>query len=488
MAKGPQKIEADILNDFQREMHTAFDDDPAEIRMTSIFMKHFQKVTYYSQYTALMASTSHIDGEVITFTVSRLYHILFYAYILQTYPALRVKPEFSDDYQICWSHNLATNTTVQGQLRYDTDEIQTIDHVWHDLVAEYYRKAGFDNWYDECVGNLPFLENWSNFLPEYTTSVIQPFSYARDSTVGIQLFLFESTSSVIHEYHLRNTVVDLLRMRRRKAVDLLGTKYEWEEVEVDPEILEGGITAMSKLKAPEMWGRYAYIMDDELEWHKDCSFRTTVDAEGKTRYKDKIMYIEDVIAFDSHEPKSYGSKVEVQINCPYQAKAMFYMVENLQSEKNRNYSNYTTNSGNAYEGWSPIEATTFNDGKTNRLDALDHIHTGRIEAGKHFPSAPRVKGYHAYSFSYDSTTLHADVGLLMNNNCKLVVTLGNTSPFEKQKRGHRSTLDRLKASDKDLLFLLRVRLLVIKRLAIRKLDAEKFKILLGNEAVATSHA
>jgi len=61
---------------------------------------------------------------------------------------------------------------------------------------------------------------------------------------------------------------------------------------------------------------------------------------------------------------------------------------------------------------------------------MDSDHADKMEPWYHFPSPPSEPGYNAYSFSMDSTSLDAEIGIVMEGlKAKLVVTLGNTNPF-----------------------------------------------------------
>ena len=171
------------------------------------------------------------------------------------------------------------------------------------------------------------------------------------------------------------------------------------------------------LPIPELWGRYALITDDEREWRKT--------------QKNKV-YIEDVVVHSSDDPTRYGSTVPIGLQTEMPTKAIFWVAENLEASKYNNYSNFTTNSADLYSGWNPIMSTKLTYGSTPRIE-LDYDSFDRIEPWYHFPSAPYQPGYNAYSISYDSSSINADIGIVFKDlGAKLVPKLGNTDPFLKK--------------------------------------------------------
>lgn len=474
------KFEFDILNDFQKELHLTEDIDGSEkedavVELTSAFYREFRKTTWYSQFTARLKCNA-TENELV-FTANNTFHCLLYTYMRQTFPALRIKKDFKGRVQVCWPHNLGTNHVLEGRVKFDDDVPQTIDSHWYDIYSQFYMKPGFRDHYNVCVGNVKFLEEWTDFLPEYTTNVIQPFYYMQDVSRAIPLYYFSSLSTVTQNYSVRNEIDRLLRMRIKTGQRENGETI-WKEIPVNYKYIEGaGSTGI--LKTPELWGRYAYLTEDEVRWYKECS--TGDDPSDK---RGKVFYIEDVIACESVNPSSYGAKVPVDLDCKTPAKAMFWVAENLTSRENRNYSNYTTNPDSVYLGWNPIKRVSLSYGGSPRFDDMESDHFDKIECWKHFPSAPAEAGYNGYSFSLDSTSLDADVGIVMDGiKARLVSTLGNTDPYLKPVKENdekKASIDELdidvttgSAGDK---FSIHVRLLVMKKLIIRKVGDDKFDI------------
>lgn len=493
MSTSIAKFEFDILNEFQKELH--FTSDSRE-EVTSIFYREFRKQTWYSQFTARLRPGG--SENELTYTVNNTFHQLLYTYMRQQFPALRVKKAYRGEVQICWPHNLGTNYVIQARLKFDDDIPQTIDNVWYDIVSQFYMRAGFRDHYNICVGNVPFLEKWSDLLPEYTTTILQPFYHAADPSKAIPLFYFSSLSTITYNYTVRNKIEDLLRMRiKTGTIDVQCGETEdgkpvmkkepvWKEYAVNFKYIEGA-GSTGALKTPELWGRYAYLTEDEIKWYKECDVQEMAEGDKKVlRFKDKIIYIEDIIACESANPETYGSKVSVDLDCKTPSKAIFWVAENLTARKNRNFSNYSTCSDDVYKGWNPISKVSLAYAGAQRLEDMDSDHFDKMECIKHFPSPPAEPGYNGYSISHDSTSLDAEVGICMDGiKARLIPTLGNTDPFlkpvkvaedEDKKRVSIDELDTREENGKGDRFLIHVRLLVMKKMVIRKIGDEKFEI------------
>lgn len=486
MSSNLARFEFQILNDFQKELHLIFgeNEEPEDgIEIISSFYRKFQKSTWYSQCTSKLKC--NVTENELVYTVNNTFHCLLYTYMRQTFPALKVAKKYHGLVEICWPHNLGTNYVCEARLKFDDDVPQTIDSYWFDIYSQWYMKPGFDKHYNICVGSLPFLENWSSFLPEFTTNVMQPFYYMRDVSLALPLFYFSSQSTVTQNYTVRNTIGSLLRMRINTNKENPSSPI-WKETAYNANYVEGaGSTGV--LRVPELWGRYAYLTDVEIDWYKECSMEEVSDnpdPKKGTLVNQKTFYVEDIIACESDNPNCYGAKVGIDLDCKTPAKAMFWMAENLTAKNNRNFSNYTTAADNLQEGWNPIRSVSLSYGGHTRLDNMDSDHFDKIEPWVHFKSAPWQAGYNAYSFSLDSTSLDADVGIIWDGlKARLTATLGNTDPSLKPVKRYDETkvlLDELEEegilTNSNDYFKIHVRLLVMKKMIVKKLGENRFEI------------
>lgn len=418
------KIDYESLNLFQREMHTV----RPEEEIYSTFQHDYRRMTWYTKISEKLQAGGGEDE--LIFRANSTYHYLLDTTMHQVFPAIRVKEKFRGHIRICWPHNLGHYNFHTASLKFDNENPQNIDPVWLDQFSQWFGKPGFRDLYNQCVGNVPLLEEWSEFLPEYTTTVKHPWYYHKDSALGIPLFLC-SASVISFTYKLRRKIIDLLRMQALRDVkdekgnilrdDKGKPLQEWVPCKCEPNFLDG-LGSSGLLPHPELWGSYAYIDPTEVDYWK-CKTEHT-------------FYIEDVIMCNSLNTTTYGSGVSVDLDCKTPCKAIFWNAENIQASKFNNFANYTTDTGNVYMGWDPCEKVELKYGNVSRLPEMHHHHFDRMEAIHNFPSAPTDAGYHAFAFTSNIMSLDAEPGIVMTGmKAKFIVNINNTDPYLKPVRG-----------------------------------------------------
>lgn len=468
------KLELNSITEFQEEIHVpTIDSEGNPEPITSIFYHEFQKSTWYTHI--LVKIPCHLDDDNYVFKANTTFHYLKYTYIIQAFPSIRIKPEHKDQYKICWPHNVAINAITQARFNVDDDPFGWFDHIWLDEYFQHFMPAGFRELHNINVGNLPFLENWSDELPFYETSLHQPWPYAQDTGCAFPLYFCSKDTSVSHVYEMKTRVADLLRMAKC-VTDKNGDKVWVEMKDVDFTVLEG-VNSVSKLKRPEMWGCYAYVTDNEVEWNTTCK-----ESEGK------VFYINDVVACDQTNTETYGKSAVVDLYCETPCKAIFWVAENVDATDKRNYSNYTTDSTNLYRGWNPIEHVTLKYGKTTRINQMKSLHFERMQSWYHLTSPPAVAGHSVYSLADKCVSIDAEVGLVFSKlrGTRMIFSLKNTDPFQLKHKfyseeeeyseaeefldSHTSYVDDVESDSKynSPNFRMRVRLLVMKKLKIEK--------------------
>lgn len=394
------------MTPFQRDIHVAND---ASEDILSHFYKAFVKSTWYSSVPMKLKRTS--DGEETVYSVNNSFHYLEYSYMRFQSPPVRVKPELKGRVRIAWPHNLGTNIVTQAAFKEDDDTYQTWDSVWADIYFQFYQSSGAgkrEN-HNIYIGNTTCLEDWSEFLPSYPINVDQPWFYSMDSALAFPIFYKNSQTRAEHRYTFRLRITDLLRVQylHKDGKWKNSTKALHKYVDISP---------TATIKVPELWGRYAYISEKEIGWHK-CD-------------TNRVFFTRDIEICDTPNPNKYKTTAEIPLHCINPCLAFFWVAENRDATDNHNYSNYTTCSDDLYSGWDPIRTTTLKYGTTTRLDNMPSDHFSAAECRKHFPSAPSERGYHGYSFAADSTNFHGDVGVVLANlNAKLHCTINNNNIF-----------------------------------------------------------
>lgn len=418
------KLDINSLTEFQKELH--YSKDPKNEKDT-VKLRFSCNIDKYAWSTHTKSKMSHIadEGEVI-YTASKKFDVLFKTSIHINLPPIKVKDKYKKTYRICYPHNPGHNICNQGELKIDDDHREMIDSVWMDIHSQYYCKngAGMREHYDRMVGNLPCLLEWGTELPGVPLVVPQPYSYSRNTRVGL-LILQSPNNTITHHYKMKTKITDFLNMQVKiKNPD---KTYYWQDIPCKMQYLEtpGDI---KEIPIPEMWGRYALMTDSERKWQK------SIDPETGEQAKDPMIhvsYIEDIIMTTSNNPTPLGSTAVIPLHSKTPCKAIFWVAQNIKNIENRNLSNYTTNSEDLYRGWNPCSVVDLKYGGANRLDKVSHEHFELSEPWDFFPSAPAEPGYNVYPFCFEPSTLNADTAIVLDPlNVSLQIKLGDTDPFK----------------------------------------------------------
>lgn len=388
------KLELNSLTPFQQEIHTTSN---MSEEIISSFYQPFMKCTWYTSLPMRLKCTS--DGDETIYAVNDSFHFLNYTYMRFVLPHVRVKPELKGRVRIAWCHNVGSNITLQACFKEDDETYHTWDHVWADIYSQFYQYhgAGKRENHNVGVGNVSCLEEWSEALPAYPINIDQPWFYSTSPTMAFPIFFKNSLTRAEHRYTFRRKITDLLR------VQIMGKDRKWKDVansKIASRYIEGDYKS-DTIKTPELWGRYSYITENEVSWHK-C--RT-----------ERVFYTHDVEVCDTANPSVFGANAEIDLHTTNPCLAFFWVAENVNATAIRNFSNYTTDDNDIYSGWDPVRNTTLLYGTAKRLDNMPSDHFSIAEPRKHFPSAPNERGYHGYSFAGDSTNIHADIGVVLSN-------------------------------------------------------------------------
>lgn len=400
------KEELASLTDFQRDIHVM--SNLAE-DIISNFYRAFIKSTWYSSIPMKLKCTT--DGDEVVYSVNNSFHFLMYSYMRFSLPPIRVKSDYKARVRIAWCHNVGTNQILKAVFKEDDDTFHTWDNIWADMYFQFYQSAGAgkrEN-HNIGIGNVKCLEDWTEFLPPYPINVDQPWFYSMDPALAFPIFYKNSQTRAEHRYTFRRKIVDLLR------VQILGRERKWKDTTRKAhQYLD--INSTSTLRLPELWGRYAYITEPEIKWYKCKQTRT--------------FFTRDVEVCDTQNPNKFNSTAEINLHCTNPCLAFFWVSENREASNNHNYSNYTTDTQDLYAGWDPIKTTTLKYGTTTRLDNMPSDHFSIAEPRKHFPSAPDTRGFHGYSYAWDSTSYHGDIGIVFSSmNAKLYCRVANNNIF-----------------------------------------------------------
>lgn len=413
------KLDINGLTMFQKELHYPDDNnnptDPKN-RVNSRFSCTVEKNAWSTHTKAKMIHAAE-ENEVV-YTASKKFDVLTKSEIhLSTIP-IKVKDKLRKRVQICVPHNFGHNLPYQGELKVDDDHHQTLDSVWMDIHSQFYMKegAGKREHYQRMVGNVPCLEDWNSELPGIKLVVPQPYYYARNTRVGLRT-LRSSMNTVTHHYKIRNKIHEILRMRVRKDEN-----EPWIEIPCVIKYLDIDENA-KEFPVPELWARYSLMTDEERDWHKMPDPRTGEPVKH-------VIYTEDVFIATSNNPTVIGSTDVIPLHCKAPCKALFWVAQDTETIINRNFSNYTTNRDDLFQGWNPCSVIDLKYGGAYRLEKMSHEHFDLSEPWDNFPSAPCEPGYNGLAIGYEQTTLNADTALVFDPlNASIHIKVADTDPF-----------------------------------------------------------
>jgi hypothetical protein len=415
-------------------------------------------------------------SNIFTFKTNHKYHHLNYTLLNQEFPRIEVVPEFKGKVEICWPHNLGWSAIiVRKTLIFDGVPAQSFDNITLDIIAQnFLRRPSERAYFNKMIGNIPFLQEWSDVLPSYVTNAPQPFYYEEDEATSVPICLSKSRMTIRCE--MRNKIKDLLRMRVRNKLE--NGWSEWKEINFNPVYIKG-MKMDDVLPDPSITGKCSYITSGE---------RTYLQDEQK---KDGIFfYIPDVIEHNTSNPVKLGQTVDIDLHTSTPCISMHYVAQNLKAKSKNNYANYTTNAENLFKGWNPIQDRTLKYAIDVKLPNTNE-NLLRYEHWYHMRSCPTEEGYGVYSFANNPKCLNiTQSGVVLDDlKAKLSLTLGDTNPF----KGYSEDINELKKNDGELIpreidpnydekdkeneqeYMVHVRLFVIQKLQFTESKCEIIK-------------
>lgn len=353
-----------------------------------------------------------MDGGNCRYTPNYGFDHLHSSTIEFTLPELKIKDEFKDHIEICWPPNVGHNVISEGSLYLDNSKAQNISTKWLDVHSwAYVDKV---EKYDRLIGNVPCLTQWTTHLPQYSISVPQVWFYNHPEH-PLPIIGGDNkavNSQIYHQYKFQLKVSDLLRIRVREKAET-----DFKPCEFSKELF---ITDSFMIETPKMFGKFSMFTDEERKLFRE---KILTPNEGDT------YYIEDIIQTHSSNPATYGSTVNFSLNEKSPVKAYFWMAENLAASKQKNHSNYTTNTEDCNTGYNPCVKYEIRYG-TNIKDTGTHHTSELTECYDMFSGNNNIHGYNVYCNCFDTGTVHPEPAIVLEKlKGILTITLGDSNPY-----------------------------------------------------------
>lgn len=404
-ARNVLKMDKDSISEFQKDMYNGTKDAPD---IGTRYSLDFEKRAQSNHIKVKLDQVAGKEGEII-YTVSKKFDVLFgLSAFVKLFP-IRVKDAYTNSISICYHHNLGHNIFPSGECKIDDDHFAFIDSIWMDCYSETFEEKR--ELYNRMIGKLPFLEEWTTELPSLPLVIPQIFSFTRASQVGLPIWK-STNNKITFEYKIRTKLIDLLRMR------VLKKDGSYKEIKCNLKYLD---YKSESLPAPEMWGRYGDMSDEERNWRKSIDENTGLPIR-------QVLYVEDIDIKSSENPITLGKKDVIKLESLSPVKHIMWVASLVDG----NLSNYTTNREDVYKGWNPCAVSNIKYGNSNRTEELGYEH---YELSEYYDfdwgGTPKEAGYNIFTYSFNPTDLqHADNAVILGNcGATLIVTLGDTDPF-----------------------------------------------------------
>lgn len=370
--------------------------DPDGCGTYSIFYLEVKPVYAYSLNFAELKPTT-AGGNSVSFGIEDSFDFLMYVFADIKIPEMRIKPEHADTYEFCFTHNSAQMVMHTGVLKIDGREIQTIDH--HYMMGDdgYLRKPGFSDTYEEISGNNEDLIVFSTRHRSYNLNPLHPFFLARHPGLSLPLCRLPSDSKVTFTYTLTRNLSEIIRIRRR-----VGENEQYIKMgDMDLRSILDGYPGDGMLELPKLNGSMCRITDGELI------------LLGK-EMPEAPYYIESVVSHLDTNERTYGQIATCSPKTDYPCKAIFVLLENVNSTRLNNHTNYSTSIHDPMSGDHPVEYIEMNFGNDRKFRFPPTYITGPL-AIMHFSSSPKRKGIYALPFAFCVPTPGIEMGQLLKS-------------------------------------------------------------------------
>ena len=406
MSKQTLKLDRENITKYQKELHFP---NTKNKTVGTRFSLDVEPRSQGSHMKEKLVQVPVKEGEV-TYTASKKFDSLFKLEAHVNLIPVKVKDQYKSSVSICYHHNLGHNILYFGECKIDSDHYGYLDNVWLDIHSQFFEKKR--ELYDQMIGNVDCLQEWSTELPGLPLVVPQPYHFSKNTRVSLPL-LKSSSNNVTFDYKIRTKLTDLIRMR------VLTKDGNYKEIKCNLKYLD--TKGATHIPIPELWGRYGEMTDEERNWRKSVDEET-----GQPRRQ--VIYIEDIDMTSSPNPKTIGTKEEISLGGSAPAKHIFWVA----SLTDTGYSNYTTNRYDLYKGWNPCSKSGIKYGTSERVEEIGHEHFDLSECYDfNWPNTPREAGYNVHTYTFNPVELQsADTAIILKEcGASLSVLLGDTNPF-----------------------------------------------------------
>ena len=351
---------------YQKDLHFATEEDDA---IRTHFLNIKRKETWsYRNNIKLDCAGDISNPDFITYKIRNLpYHGLVNTVMVQQIPAITAEL----GYEIRWCPNLGSNIIRNGNFKINETELQSLNHRYFD---DYIQKIDTNNGLQRDLGNVPEMQEWSKQLPSFMTLFRIPWFFTLHSSKMFPLYACGKEDEILHEFHLRRYIGDLLMVRRIDTQEIIPFNESCIKV------------SSYTLPVPEMRAEYEFLSDMECE-HNRCD-------DIMNKYNNNVFDIDNVKSLDSDNIHGLNTTVNIKIkDMPFPVHTIHWKAVNLEAERFNYLSNYTTSSYDLTKGATPIKWISLSSPNGIIFKNQDFYIGERLVSYQSFNKVPVDAGY-----------------------------------------------------------------------------------------------
>lgn len=405
------------LNGFQKKLHKPEDETkgcnfPGN-HIYSPCYTEFRKMAWYFHYPEIMGSQVKNENEdnIYIYYSKNNVHGLISSFITQFLPSIVCNP----GYKARWPPNIGSIIVSHASFYLNDDLLQEFDSGFCDHYINFLLKQEKRMMIIGNLGNIPELQNFSESLPQFTTSFYMPFFYNMDETSIFPVYYCGFLDSIEHRLVLKRLLNELLIVH-----DSHGNRVRADYISIN-KVGNTVLTAGSEyeLQLPKMYADYSY-------------FDLQCDYDKMSGEHDNSIFIEDVKILSNPNNVVMSSKENmINILIPdseFPVTKIFWCAQNQTSIENNYYSNYTTDSKDHNYGFSPIETVSISLDRNYIFRNIPGFIFERVKPIEQFSCVPIDPGLGGWNLSFSTQKPYPDPGIVIKNGT-ISLKLNDTNPY-----------------------------------------------------------
>lgn len=385
------RLDFDSYRPSQKQFHEGTTPEDA---VESRFFYNKKKFPWSAKHWEVCTASSF--NKSVKYHINHNFHILLCSVLRIKLPRIEVAEKWTERVRVCWPINVGLNIVEQANLSFGTKPAQTINDIWLNIYLQYF--VDKQDLFSEMIGNRKGLQDWKENHEEAYLNIPQPWCYNPSQVCSLKLLLCKN-SPVTHDYRFRD-VKSLLRIQMLKD-------GKWEYIAYNKDYFVGTQEELN-IPTPELWAGYSYI--DNIE--------TTVSESLKKEWIYSISIKENSKIIPSSMP------VRNRLQTDKECSAIFWVAQNDAAKSNKQYSNFTNNPEDIYNGDNPFKTMNLLYGEDKRVRDKPADLSSELEMYYNAKSRDIHKGYNMHAIAYNIHDIDHDIGVVMKElNAEIVLDL-----------------------------------------------------------------